>query len=161
VLFALGLLTKTVTATLPAALLVILWWQRGKLSWRRDVRPLVPWFVLGAIAGLFTAWVERKLIGAEGEAFEMTIAQRVLLGGRAPWFYLSKLLWPQDLIFIYPHWDIDPAIWWQWLFPLASLVLLAALWLVRRRWRGPLAGWLLFIGTLFPVLGFFNVYPFI
>src|SRR5262249_52049555 len=64
-------------------------------------------------------------------------------------------------IFIYPHWDIDPAIWWQWLFPLASLVLLAALWLVRRRWRGPLAGWLLFIGTLFPVLGFFNVYPFI
>ena len=65
-LFALGLATKTVTATLPAALLVIFWWQRGKLSWRSDVRPLVPFFVLGAVAGVFTAWVERKLIGARG-----------------------------------------------------------------------------------------------
>src|SRR5262249_15140326 len=32
VLFLLGLLTKTVVATLPAALLVILWWTRGRLS---------------------------------------------------------------------------------------------------------------------------------
>ncbi len=41
-LFVLGLLSKTTAATLPAALLVILWWQRGRLSWRRDVVPLVP-----------------------------------------------------------------------------------------------------------------------
>ena len=43
-LFVCALLTKTVTATLPAALLVVFWWQRGRLSWRRDVRaprPLV------------------------------------------------------------------------------------------------------------------------
>ena len=39
-LFVLGLSTKTVTATLPAALLVIFWWQRGTLSWKRDVLPL-------------------------------------------------------------------------------------------------------------------------
>ena len=43
-LFLLGLLSKTVTATLPAALLVVFWWQRGRLSWRRDVLPLVPLF---------------------------------------------------------------------------------------------------------------------
>ncbi len=66
VVFVLCLLSKTVTATLPAALLVVFWWKRGRLSWRRDVLPLVPFFVLGAAAGLFTAWVERKLIGAEG-----------------------------------------------------------------------------------------------
>jgi len=40
-LFALAVLSKTVTATLPGALLVIFWWQRGRLSWRRDVLPLV------------------------------------------------------------------------------------------------------------------------
>ena len=72
-LFVLGLLTKTVTATLPAALLVIFWWQRGRLSWRRDVLPLVPFFLLGAVAGLGTALVERKLIGAEGADFELSI----------------------------------------------------------------------------------------
>src|SRR5207245_1431572 len=35
-LFVLALLTKTVTATLPAALLVVFWWQRGRLDWRRE-----------------------------------------------------------------------------------------------------------------------------
>ena len=77
----LGLLSKTVTATLPAALLVIFWWQRGRLSWRRDVLPLVPFFVLGAAAGVFTAWVERKLIGAEGAAFELDDRRALPDGG--------------------------------------------------------------------------------
>jgi len=33
-------------------------------------------------------------------------------------------------------------------------------WLIRRRTRGPLAGWLFFAGSLLRT-GFFNVYPFI
>ena len=31
---------------------------------------------------------------------------------------------------------------------------------MRGRARGPLAAWLFFVGSLFPALGFFNVYPF-
>lgn len=159
-LFCLGLLSKTVTATLPAALLVVFWWQRGRLSWRRDVLPLVPFFILGALAGVLTAAVERKLIGAEGEAFLLTAVQRCLIAGRVVWFYLGKLVWPRNLMFIYPRWRIDSAFWWQYLFPVAALALLAGLWSLRRRTRGPLAGMLFFVGTLFPVLGFLNVYPF-
>ena len=79
--FVLGLFSKTVTATLPAAMLVIFWWKRGRLSWRRDVWPLAPFFVFGAVAGFVTAWVERKLIGAEGVDFELTFLQRGLLAG--------------------------------------------------------------------------------
>jgi tetratricopeptide (TPR) repeat protein len=63
-------------------------------------------------------------------------------------------------MFIYPRWNIDPAVWWQSLFPAASLAVTIALWLVRKKWRAPLAGWLFFVGTLFPVLGFCNVFPF-
>src|SRR5271156_2926941 len=49
---------------------------------------------------------------------------------------------------------------WPYLFPGAALILAVALgWLSRRR-RGPLAGLLYFAGTLFPALGFLNVYPF-
>jgi tetratricopeptide (TPR) repeat protein len=160
-LFVLGLLSKTVTATLPAALLVIFWWQRGTLSWKKDVLPLIPFFLLGAIAGLFTAWVERTMIGAEGADFELSFLQRGLLAGRVIWFYLGKLIWPAKLTFIYPRWDVSPEVWWQWLFPLATLAVLVGLWMIHRRWRAPLAGWLLFVGTLFPVLGFLNVFPFI
>jgi Flp pilus assembly protein TadD len=161
VLFILGVLTKTVTATLPAALLVIFWWQRGTLSLKRDVAPLVPFFALGAAAGVLTAWIERTQIGAEGAAFELTFLQRSLLAGRVVWFYLAKLLWPLNLSFIYPRWHIAPAIWWQWLFPIATLTTFILLCVIRKKWRGPLAAWLFFCGTLFPVLGFLNVFPFI
>jgi tetratricopeptide (TPR) repeat protein len=160
-LFVLGLLSKTVTATLPAALLVIFWWRRGTLSWRRDVQPLMPFFLLGAVAGLLTAWVERNLIGAAGADFELTFLQRGLLAGRVIWFYVGKLVWPANLTFIYPRWDVSPYVWWQWLLPIAALAVLVSLWAIRGRWRAPLAGWLLFVGTLFPVLGFLNVFPFI
>ena len=159
-LFVLALLSKTVTATLPAVLLVIFWWRRGRLEWKRDVQPLLPWFALGISAGLFTAWVERTLIGARGADFLLTPVQRVLIAGRAICFYAGKLLWPTNLMFFYPHWKIDPAVWWQWLFPAGVLALGMGLMFAARRYRGPLAGFLIFSGTLFPVLGFLNVYPF-
>jgi len=160
-LFVCAILSKSVAATLPAALLVVLWWKQGRLSLKRDVLPLIPWFALGAAAGLFTGWVERKFVGAQGPDFVLSFAQRGLIAGRAIWFYLGKLLWPANLIFIYPRWHVDPSAGWQYLFPLGVVALVAVLWAIRRRTRGPLAALLLFGGTLFPILGFFNIYAFI
>jgi protein O-mannosyl-transferase len=160
-LFILALLSKSVTATLPAALLVICWWRHGTLSWTRDVKPLLAWFALGATAGLFAAWVERHYIGAEGTAFTLTFVQRCLVAGHEIWFYLGKLLWPVSLIFIYPRWSVDPMAWPQYLFPLGALAMAAVFWLLRRRSRAPLAAYLFFVGSLFPTLGFFNVYAFV
>lgn len=160
VLFALGLMSKTVTASLPGALLVIFWWQRGKLSWKKDVTPLIPFSVAGLGAGLLTAWVERRFIHAEGAEFNYSILERFLIAGRAIWFYLGKLFWPVDLSFIYTRWNVSRTVGWQYLFPAAALLLLGVLFWLRRRSRGPLAALLFFIGTLFPALGFFNVYPF-
>jgi tetratricopeptide (TPR) repeat protein len=83
-----------------------------------------------------------------------------LVAGRTVWFYLGKILWPTNLTFIYPRWRVSQAVAWQYSFPIATLLLLSTLWSLRGRTRGPLAGMLYFIGTLFPVLGFLNVYPF-
>jgi protein O-mannosyl-transferase len=160
-LFVLALLSKTVTDTLPAALLVVSWWRRGRIGWKRDVLPLLPWFALGAAAGLFTAWVERTYVRAQGPDFALTLVERFLVAGRAIWFYLGKLVWPANLMFFYPRWRVDSAEWWQYLFPLAALASLAGLCLLARKHRAPLAGALIFAGTLFPALGFFNVYPFV
>ena len=172
-LFICALLSKSVTATLPAALLVVVWWQRGRLEWRRDVLPLVPWLAIAAAAGAFTAWFEHQIIGAKGEAFDLTIIERVILAGRVIWFYLGKLLWPARLIFIYPRWTIDATSGWQYLYPAAALALAMALAAIARPIfapasqtasvgrRGPLAGYLFFCGTLVPALGFVNVYPFV
>jgi tetratricopeptide (TPR) repeat protein len=160
-LFVLALLSKTVTATLPAALLLVFWFQRGRIDWKRDARPLLPWFALGVAGGLFTAWVERSYIGAQGTPFARTPAERFLVAGRAIWFYLGKLVWPVDLIFSYPRWTVDAGEWWQYLFPLGALAAAWGLWIVARKHRGPLAGFLFFAGTVFPALGFFNVFPFV
>ena len=160
-LFFLALLSKSVIAILPAVILVVFWWRRGRLSWKRDVLPLVPFFAIAISAGLFTAWMEQNFVGAKGEAFHWPLIERILIAGRAFWFYLSKLFWPTELIFIYPRWDVSKVVWWQYLFPIGALMLLVVLWMLRQKSRGPLAAFLFFIGMLFPVLGFFNVFPFI
>jgi tetratricopeptide (TPR) repeat protein len=158
-LFVLAVLSKSVTATLPGALVVLCWWRHG-VQWRRDVVPLVPFVVLGAAAGLVTLWVEHALIGARGLEFELSPTERLLVAGRAIWFYLGKLLWPWPLVFNYPRWPVDSAAWWQYLYPVAVVGAALALWMIRGRFRAPLAVCLMFCGTLFPVLGFVNVYPF-
>jgi tetratricopeptide (TPR) repeat protein len=159
-LFAGALLTKSVTATLPVVLLIVLWWRRGKLNMKQDVAPLVPWLALGGAMGLFTAWVERRYIGAEGAAFSFTWVERTLLAGRVFWFYLSKLFWPVNLSFVYPRWTLD-AHAWQFSVALGGMLALGAVLAVyARRDRTLLACYLFFVVTLFPALGFFNVYPF-
>ena len=159
-LFVAALLTKSVTAVLPGALLVVFWWRRGRLEWRSDIAPTLPFFALGASAGLFTAWVERTYIGAQGAEFHLSPIERVLIAGRAMWFYLGTLFWPGGLNFEYPRWSIDPSAACQYVYPVGALALLAVCWLLRQRSRAPLAAVLLFAGILFPALGFLNVYPF-
>jgi tetratricopeptide (TPR) repeat protein len=159
-LFAAALLTKSVTATLPAALLVVLWWRRGRLNWVTDLLPLAPWLALGAASGIFTAWMEAKFIGAEGADFSYSAVQRLLLAARAVVFYLHGVLWPSNLMFIYPRWSLESGAARGGLCLAGLVALAAALALWARRRRGPLAGLLFFVGTLFPALGFVNVYPF-
>jgi tetratricopeptide (TPR) repeat protein len=159
-LFLLGLLSKTAIVTLPLAWLVILWWKRGAISWRRDVVPLVPFLFVSASAGLVTRWLEYSSIGYKAKALDLSLLERCLIAGRAFWFQLSKLLWPSNLMFVYPRWEINAAQWWQYLFPLAMLGLLGILWSLRRWSRAPLAGVLVYILLLLPSLGFLNIYFF-
>ncbi len=159
-LFVLALVSKTVTAVLPPALLVVCWWQHGRIAWRRDVRPLLPFFAAGVGFAVLTAWFERSLLHASGAEFDLSLLQRVLLAGRALWFYFGTLVWPAHLAFIYPRWHLDPSAPLQYVFPAGVIVLLAILWALRGRTRTPLAVALLFCGLLFPALGFANLYPF-
>ena len=158
-LFAAALLAKTVICSLPAVLCLILWWKRGRLG-RADVASLLPHFALGAVLAAVTVWMERHHVGATGVDWQLSFVERCLIAGRALWFYAATLVWPVGLTFIYPRWQIDPTIWWQYLYPAAALVVLGALYGMRRRFgRGPLVCVLIFAGTLLPALGFFDVFP--
>jgi tetratricopeptide (TPR) repeat protein len=158
-LFSGALLSKTVVASLPVALALVLWWKRGRLT-LKDTAVLVPMLLAGAVMGYWTAYLEKYQVGAVGEEWSFTLVERCLIAGRALWFYLSKLVWPFRLTFVYPRWTIDSGIAWQYLFPLAALAGVSALFLLRRRlgW-GPLVAFAYFSLTLVPALGFFDVYP--
>ena len=159
-LFVAALLSKTVASTMPAAILVVLWWQRGRLV-RRDFVRLIPFFIIGAVMGSLTGYLERTQVGAHGlEWSSITPVDRVLIASRAAWFYAAKFAWPAKLIFIYPRWMIDRHSLSAWTYFIAATILFGSLVFTWRRWgRGPLALGLLYIGTLAPALGFVNVYP--
>jgi protein O-mannosyl-transferase len=154
-----ALLAKTTAFSLPAVLLLLCWWKRGRLRWRMDVVPTLPFFALAVGLSLVTAWLEKHHVGAQGSDWDLSFAQRCLVAGRVLWFYAGKVVWPSGLCFVYPRWVPDAHAWWQWLYPIGALGLVAGLWLGRKRLgRGPLTAVLFFAGTLFPVLGFMNAY---
>jgi tetratricopeptide (TPR) repeat protein len=155
-LFLLALLSKTVTFSLPAVILLLLWWKRGKVT-VRDAVPLAPLLIMGLVFVSVSVWMERSH-GWRGADGSFTVPECCLLAGRAVWFYAGKLAWPAPLMLFYPHWHVDAGAAWQYLFPCAAFAVLPALWLLRGRvGRGPVAAALYFGGTLSPALSFFNL----
>jgi tetratricopeptide (TPR) repeat protein len=159
ILFLGALLAKTTTFSLPAVILLLAWWQRGRLRWRADILPTLPFFAISLGMCAVTAWYEKNHVGAQGDNFTLTCLQRCLVAGHVFWFYPGKLFWPADLCFVYPRWQPDPAVWWQWLYPVAAVALLSALWCARKRiGRGPVTAAFFYTGALLPLLGFINAY---
>ncbi len=150
---------QTVTATLPAALLVLIAWKRQRMH-ARDIWPLLPLAVVGLIMAMGTVWLERHHVGAQGIDWQLSLVERCLIAGRALWFYAHELVWPTNLAFSYPRWQIDTADPVQIAYPLGVLATVVALWWARRKiGSGPLVAVLLFAGTLVPALGFVDVFP--
>lgn len=171
-LYVCALLSKTVTASLPAALLLVAWWKDGPQQgapkpeespgrrWVAHILPLVPFFIVGLALSAITVWLEKHHVGAKGAEWDLSFVDRCLIAGRALWFYVGTLLWPVGLCFNYPRWTIDSGVWWQYLYPLSFAAVVVILWFSRERLgRGPLVAVLFFAGSLLPALGFFDVYP--
>ncbi|MGD0650345.1 MAG: tetratricopeptide repeat protein [Verrucomicrobiia bacterium] len=157
-LFLCALLSKTSTVMLPGAILLVMWWKLERIR-HRDVLPLIPFFLIGVALGLLTVWVEKHYVGAEGPEWQLSLVERCLVAGRVVWFSAGKLIWPHPLIFVYPRWRIDAAVWWQYLFPLAAIAVLLILWFFRKRvGKGPLAAVLFFVVATAPVPAFIDLY---
>jgi protein O-mannosyl-transferase len=131
VLFQLALLAKTAVSFLPVTLLLVVWWQRERLTWR-EVWPLLPMVGIAVMMGEVTIYLEH-FEGASGQEFSLGWWPRVLISGRSFWFYLGKLFLPDRLRFIYERWQVDAGVWWQNVFPGAVIGLLGGLWSLRGR----------------------------
>src|ERR1041384_4554035 len=129
-LFQLAMFAKTAVSFLPVSLFLLLWWQGNPVRWR-DVWPFLAMLGIVVLEGRITFSVER-LYGATGKEFEMGLLERILISGRSFWFYLGKLLFPHRLMFVYERWQVDARVWWQYLYPAATVGLLVGLWLMRK-----------------------------
>ena len=159
-LFVLALLTKSVTATLPAALIVIGLWREGASAFKRLTIPLIPWLLIATLSGIFTAWVEYTIIGAGKFGSPLSLLSRIILLGKIPVFYVGKFIWPEKFSFIYSHWKLDPSSLTSYTATCLVILFISVCVYLREKIAGILCLVLLFLGTLFPVLGFFNIYPF-
>jgi tetratricopeptide (TPR) repeat protein len=150
-LFVCALLSKTATCLLPVALVLVVWWKRGRID-RRSLLAVGPLVAVGAAFVLMTVYLEAHHGGARGEGFSQTGLERVLIAGRALWFYAGKLMWPAELVFIYPRWSIDATVWWQYLYPLSAVGVFVVLWGLRERvGRGPVAAVVFVAAALVPI----------
>ena len=153
-LYALGLMSKPMLVTLPFTLLLLDVWplRRAKAS----LREKIPLFALAALSSVVTFLVQH----AHGA---MALGERVPFGLRAGnavvayVLYLAKSVAPFGLAVYYPYPKVAyPA----WQVAGAALLLLAVtVWVWRERGRRPwlAVGWLWFVGTLVPVIGFVQV----
>lgn len=160
VLYTLSLLAKTAGVMLPVAMLAMAWWRRGAVE-RRDVWRVLPYFVVAAVLGVVTAWYQLQYaIGTEVVRTDGFLS-RLLLAGRAVWFYVWKIVWPVNLSFVYPRWPAAEAgRLLDWLPVLGLVGVVVVLWILRSRaWASAsLVSLVVYLAMLLPVLGFIDIY---
>jgi tetratricopeptide (TPR) repeat protein len=128
-----------------------------------DVLRTAPFFGLALLMSALTIVEQQGHVLRQGTAeWSMGIAGRFVLAGKAIWFYAVKLLWPVNLTFVYPRWEVAANSFGSWL-PLAAAVACGSVlyWRRREHWaRAGIFGLGCFMAGLLPVLGFFDVYYF-
>jgi protein O-mannosyl-transferase len=153
--FVLALLSKGSVAILPALLLGLAWW-RGSIN-LRELWRLAIFFLVAAIFVGVNIWFQAH--ANRGAIRDVSFLQRLLGAGGVIWFYLYKALWPFNLAFVYPQWQIDPDKFVWWLPLLSAIAVTVALyWQRQRPWCRPmLFAWGFFCVALLPVMGLTDV----
>ncbi len=155
-----AILSKTSTVMLPVVVGLCWWCVDGHWRWRNIFR-LIPFFAISAVASGWTIWEQQFHSGALGPEWSQSWPERFAIAGKVIWFYMGKLFWPYPLIFLYPRWQINAAQPLVYLPAFAAGAVMFVLWLKRHTGLRPaFFAFAYFVVSLFPVLGFFNVYFF-
>jgi len=159
VLFAVGLMAKSMLVTLPFVLLLCDYWALERLNKIKDLWPLVkeklPIFAL-TVASSIAAYFAQASGGAVVSLKTISFADRLSNAGVAYVKYIAMLFYPAKLGLQYPF-DEGPgelAV----IGSVALLILITAFcWHFREQHRYLLMGWLWFLGTLVPVIGLVQI----
>jgi protein O-mannosyl-transferase len=149
-LFICGLLSKPLVVTLPVIMAVWLLLFPEERSHGKG-----PYVLIGAMMILAVLW-GLYITGTE-DSYEGILPPwqyRPLLVAGVIWFYLSKFIFPYELVLIYPRWNVQESVWVFLFLSLALAACVAAL-TVYRKGMAPLVllGLALFVVNILPVSG--------
>jgi tetratricopeptide (TPR) repeat protein len=156
VAFAASLLSKALSITLPALLLILDVYPLGRFrpgTRRRVLLEKLPYILLSCLdAGAML--LAMRAISAVHSVAHYDVFSRAAQAGYGLCFYLLKTLWPAKLAPLYKI-DADFRPWdAHYLASMAAaLAVTGLLVLRRRRWPGALAAWAAYVVLVFPVLG--------
>ncbi len=158
VLFCGGLMSKPMIVTLPFALLLLDFWPLGRwktIPFRRLILEKLPLLILAAAASVITLIAQQRG-GAVSSLELIPLGLRLQNAAISYVIYVLKFLWPTNVSIIYPFYETLPP--WQVAGAISVLIAISILTLLETRRRPYLAaGWLWFLGTLVPVIGFIQV----
>ncbi len=155
-LFILAMLSKSPAFAMPFVMALILWWKRRLTP--RQLALLAPFMLIGIALAFSAADFERDFANIHGREVSLDFGQRLIIAGRALWFYLAKLIVPVRLTFMYPKWSPNSAIVLQYAPFLAAMAVCVLLLVAHRRvGRGPVVAVGAFVLCLFPSLGFYEL----
>jgi tetratricopeptide (TPR) repeat protein len=150
-LFLLALMSKPMVVTLPIVLLLLDLWPLRRAGWRGLVAEKIPLFVLAAITSVVTVLVQNR-VGAMATLDALPWHVRLSNAVTGYVAYIWMTVWPANLAAFYPLHPAPPG-----MVAAAFGALAAITWgtLVYRRTHPYLAvGWLWYIATITPVVGF-------
>jgi tetratricopeptide (TPR) repeat protein len=166
--FALGLLAKSMVATLPFVLLLLDWWPLARLKAQgREqrtaglpfwglVKEKIPLFALSAGSCVAAALVPGLVVP---DAQRLPLFERLGNAVVSYAVYLGQMVFPVGLAIPYPNPPNGQPLWKVCL----AFVLVAAITAGVMMWRKKrpclLAGWLWYLGMLVPVIGIIQISP--
>jgi protein O-mannosyl-transferase len=152
-LFALGLMSKSMLVTLPFLLLVLDFyplqrWSSG--SARRLVLEKIPLFAISAAFSVVAVFADQKGI-MPGDKFPIALRLGNALVACAT--YLWQMVFPARLAIFYPLQTGGLPLWQILTAALILVAISVAAFLARKKQPWFLAGWLWYLGMLVPVSG--------
>ena len=164
VTFALGLMAKSMLVTLPLVLLLMDYWPLKRL-WPEEKKngfavgrlllEKLPLAIMSVLVCVVTV-VAQKSGGSVAKISVVPLGQRIGNSLVSYCQYLIKTFWPVDLAVFYPY-PVNQLVGWKVAAAFALLLAITIVVILLWRRRYLLVGWLWYLGTLLPVIGFVQV----
>jgi protein O-mannosyl-transferase len=155
-LFALGLMAKSMVATLPFVLLLLDYWPLGRMhNWKQCLRlaaEKTPLFALSAGACVVTALVPGLLV-----LHRASVPDRIGNALVSYLIYLRQMLFPTELAAPYPFVPGGQPLYKVGVAFVVLAVITTIVVAYRKKRPSLLMGWLWYLGMLFPVIGLIQI----